>query len=96
MEAIKLDKNYRIKKDDLRKDFSPYSDNLNETVEKILNLRDRGKINDNLAKALLKIFLEKSLKEEIDLSFSSFSEKKRNDKSRRMLLLRWANETSYV
>jgi len=73
---------------------SLYQDDLDELINLVLRLREKGKLSDSQAKQILKIYLSKHVEDEVFFSFKNiFRNKLENNK--RMLYLKWLNKTNY-
>lgn len=83
---IKLDKNYKIvtpsQGDNI---FWVYKDDLNEKIERILKLKEAGKIDNKIAKQLIKLSIAKYLEKDIELSVENLFQEPQNDKTAKVL-----------
>ncbi|MBU2523572.1 hypothetical protein KKG71_00040 [Patescibacteria group bacterium] len=94
---ISLNAQYSVEKQgsDQNGYASVYADDLDEKIDKIIEMKANGRIDEKLAKRLIRLYLGKYLEQEIQIGVKTLFQQKSEDKKNKLLFMKWINKTSY-
>jgi hypothetical protein len=97
MQNIELDRNYKVLLSNKNESYF-YQDEIDLLIDRVMYLKEQGKITDSTATRMIKIYLSRYLVQEVKSGLQDvYLEDNGNSKrSAKMLFFKWINKTTYA